>query len=90
MNTILILYHIALPESSHQGLVEYLKTAPQWARPATNTWIIKTITPVNNIRDGVKERIGANDKALVIDITGKNWGTFNVSKEVTEWMKQNV
>lgn len=90
MKFYLIIYQISLPEASYANLIAYLKTAPQWARPCANTWIIKTTTDVASIRDGVRDRITKNDKVLVTEISSGNWGTFNVSKEVTDWMKNNL
>jgi hypothetical protein len=90
MKSYLIIYQINLPESSYTNLIAYLKTAPQWARPCTNTWIIKSTTDVATLRDGVRDRITKNDKVLVTEITSGNWGTFNVLKEVTDWMKDNL
>ena len=90
MKTYLIIYQIGLPEVSYANLIAYLKTASQWARPYANTWIIKTTTDVATIRDGVRDRITKNDKVLVTEISSRNWGTFGVSKEVTDWMKNNL
>src|SRR3989338_2847285 len=90
MKSYLIIYQISLPETSYTNLIAYLKTAPQWARPCPNTWIIKTTSDVATIRDGVRDRITKIDKVLVIDVSSANWGTFNVTKEVTDWMKNNL
>lgn len=90
MKSYLIIYQISLPEASYTNLITYLKTASQWARPSANTWIIKTTSDVATIRDGVRDRIVKTDKVLVIDVSGANWGTFNVTKEVTDWMKNNL
>jgi hypothetical protein len=90
MKSYLIIYQISLPEASYTNLITYLKTAPQWARPSANTWIIKTTSDVATIRDGVRDRVTKTDKVLVIDVSSANWGTFNVTKEVTDWMKNNL
>ena len=90
MKSYLIIYQISLPEASYTNLIAYLKTAPQWARPCVNTWIIKTTTDVAIIRDGVRDRMTKNDKVLVTEISSGNRGTFNVSTEVTDWMKNNL
>jgi len=90
MKSILIIYQIGFPEASYTNLIAYLKTAPQWARPCVNTWIIKTTTDVATIRDGVRDRVNKTDKVFVTEITSGNWGTFNVTKEVTDWMKNNL
>lgn len=90
MKTYLIICQASLPESSYYGLASYLKTAPQWAKPFANTWIVKTTADISVVRDGVRERTFKIDKILVTEIAGSNWATFNVSQEVTNWMKNNL
>lgn len=90
MKSYLIAYQLSFPETSYTNLIAYLKTAPQWARPCAFTWLIKTTSDVAEIRDGVRTRINPNDRVLVIEVASNNWGTFNVPKEVTDWMKNNL
>jgi len=90
MKSYLIAYQLNLPESSYASLLAYLKTAYQWARPCASVWFIKSSLEAGSIRDGIKTRIGPSDKVIVIEVTNVNWGTSNVSKEVTDWMKNNL
>lgn len=90
MKSYLVIYQLSLPETSYANLIAYLKTSPQWARPCANTWIIKTTTDVATIRDGLRDRTTKSDKVLVTEVASGNWGTYNVSKEVTDWLKNNL
>jgi len=90
MKTYLITYQQSLQEVAYTALVEYIKTAPQWARPCHAIWLIKTDVDVAKIRDGIKDRIAPGDRVLVIEIPNSNWATFNVPTEVTDWMKGNI
>ena len=90
MKSYLIVYQLSLPESTYANLITYLKTAPKWARPCNSTWFIKTTLEAAKVRDGIKERMNQNDKVLVTEVKITHWGTFNISKEVTEWMKTNL
>ncbi|MBP8591051.1 hypothetical protein KBI33_01105 [Candidatus Shapirobacteria bacterium] len=92
MNTFLITYDLGLPETyeDYKLLSQYLKSYPYWAKPLQSVWLVKTTKTVSEVRDEIKSKIDANDKVLVIDVTRTGWATFNVSKEVTDWMKNNL
>lgn len=42
------------------------------------------------VRDEIKKETDSNDRTLVIEVTGADWATTNVDKEVTDWMKKNL
>lgn len=92
MKSYLITYDLEVPEgySEYSGLWEYLKTFALWARPAQSVWFIKSDLGAGQIRDEIKARLKSNDKVLVIEVTNNNWGTSNVLKVVTDWMKANL
>lgn len=92
MNIFLISYDLGLPETydDYKILIQYIKSYLTWAKPLQSVWLIKTNKAVSQVRDEIRDRIDANDKVLVIDITKTGWATFNVSKEVTDWMKNNL
>ena len=88
--TYLITYQLRSPEESYTSLIKYLKTARQWAKPCANVWIIKADTDVTSIRDGIRGKIKQNDKAFVTEVQIGSWATFNVQKEVTNWLQNNL
>ena len=92
MKTYLISYDLGLPETynDYKVLIDYIKTYSFWAKPLQSVWFIKTDKTVSQVRDELKLRVDSSDKILVMDITDSNWGTYNVSKNVTEWMKNNL
>ncbi|MEK7636972.1 MAG: hypothetical protein AAB402_01090 [Patescibacteria group bacterium] len=90
MKSFLISYQLSYTENSYPNLIAYLKTASQWARPCANTWIIKTPIDIAQIRDGIRDRIKSVDKVMVIEVPNSNWATFNISKDVTDWMRRNL
>lgn len=92
MNTFLISYDLGLPEiySDYKILKKYIKSYIYWAKPLQSVWFIRTTKSVVEVRDEIKLRIDNNDKVLVIDVTGKSWASNNLSKEVTNWMKNNI
>ncbi len=90
MKTYLIIYQLSVAESAYANLIAYIKTATYWAKPFNSAWLIKTDVDVAKIRDGLRERIGPNDKIIVIEVPNKNWGSYNISAEVTKWMHNNI
>ena len=92
MNTYLISYDLGLPETydDYKILMQYIKSYSRWAKPLQSVWLIKTDKTVSQVRDEIRDRVDSNDKVLVIDVTNANWGTYHVSKEVTDWMKNNL
>ncbi len=92
MKTFLISYDLGLPEtqSDYVVLSNYLKSLYTfWARPVKSVWIIKSDKNAAQIRDEIKLGLDQNDKLIVVELSG-DWGTSNVSKEVTDWMKNNI
>lgn len=71
-------------------IVEKIKSYSTWARVTDNCWIIVADKSSGAIRDELKEVIEGKGKVLVINVTGQSWGTYAVSKEVTDWMKTNL
>lgn len=92
MKTFLISYDLGVPEthSSYIALSNYLKSLySSWARPVKSVWIIKSNKNAEQIRDEIKATLDYNDRLIVVEMS-ENWGTYNVSKEVTDWMKNNI
>lgn len=92
MKTFLISYDLGVPEthSDYITLANYLKSRyASWARPVKSVWLIKSYDNAAQIRDAIKTVLDAKDKLIIAELSG-NWGTYNVSKEVTDWMKNNL
>lgn len=92
MKTFLISYDLGVPEShsDYIALSDFLKSQySTWARPVKSVWLIKSDQNAAQIRDNIKKFLDTNDKLIVVEMSG-NWGTYNISKEVTDWMKNNI
>lgn len=92
MKTFFISYDLGVPEThlSYTLLSNHIKSLfALWARPVKSVWIIKSDKNAGEIRDAIKVNLDSNDKLIVVEMSG-NWGTYNVSKEVTDWMKKNI
>ena len=91
MNTYLISYDLIKPVQNYEKVISHIKSSyAMWAKPQKSVWLIKTTLPLQAVRDNVRNNMDSNDNALVLDITGDNWATYNISSEVTQWMQNNV
>ncbi|MFZ1720170.1 MAG: hypothetical protein WAU28_02350 [Candidatus Moraniibacteriota bacterium] len=92
MKTFLISYDLGAPESrlSYTELSNHIKSRYfTWARPVKSVWLVKSDKNAAEIRDEIKGVFDSNDKLIVVEISG-NWATYNISKEVTDWMRINI
>lgn len=92
-DTFLISYDLGVPETAedYKKIINYIKSFGNWAKPLQSVWLVKSSTKgCADIRDDIKKLIDSNDKVLVIKITGDNWASYNLSKEVVDWMKNNI
>ncbi len=81
-----------MPEThaDYTALSAYLKKLySSWARPVKSVWIIKSSKTAGEIRDEIKTALDTNDKLIVVKLSG-NWATYNITKDVTDWMKKNI
>lgn len=92
MNTFLISYDLGSSETydDYKMLIQYIKSYSTWAKPLQSVWLVKTTKTASQVRDEIKTKIDSNDKVLVVDITKTGWASFNISKDVAEWMKNNI
>ena len=91
MKTFLITLHLVQSSESYVNLNAYLKSSSHWAIVIPNVWIIRTDKKASEIRDGITQRVNVNqgDKVLVMRLEDgmPEWGTNNIGKVVTDWMK---
>jgi len=92
MKTLLISYDLRVPETSedYKKLIKYIKSFGTWAKPLYSVWLVKTDKTCATVRDEIEKETDSNDRTLVIEVTGADWATTNVDKEVTDWMKKNL
>lgn len=91
MKTYLISYDLVDKSFyDYERLIKYIKEYSYWAKPLESTWLIKTDKIVSTVRDELKRNVSGNDKIFVIEVTGANWASFNLSSNVTDWLKNNL
>lgn len=92
MSALLISYDLGVPESSedYKRVIDHIKSHSTWAKPLYSVWIVKTDKTCATMRNELKALVDSNDKVLVVDVTGDGWGSYNLSKEVTDWMEKHM
>lgn len=92
MRTYLISYDLGIPEDSsdYATIIAYIKSLGNWVKPLKSQWFVVSGKSCSEIRDGLQKLTDANDKILVIDVTGDGWATARINSETTSWMKENI
>ncbi len=89
MNTFLISFSLN-NEELQQNILKEIQSFDMWARVLPYTWILKSPETAGEIRTKLSSSINGDGKILVMRITNTSWATYDILKEVTDWMKQNV
>lgn len=90
MKTFLITYTLGRFEELYPKISAKIKSYPKWARISQSTWLIQTDESVSEVRSDLKATINEDGTILVIDVSSSAWATFAISKNVTNWMKENI
>ncbi|WP_284740762.1 hypothetical protein [Amycolatopsis sp. RTGN1] len=90
MNTLLVGYDLNRPGQNYADLITFLKSQKSWCHPLDSTWLVTTSQNTAQFRDEVKRFIDSNDEALVVNVGGDAWASFNLSTTVNDWLKAHV
>lgn len=92
MNTLLISYDLGWPEFSteYKKVSDYIKTLWTWARPLESFFFVVSSKTSGEIINELIKITDNNDKFLVMNVSWDYWVTYWISKEVTNWMSQNI
>lgn len=90
MNSYLISFQ--LNKTANYNIVsERIRNYPKWARVMDNVWIIQSDLKLTDVRESISSLLGENGGSVLVVLLNNNvWGTYAVSKEVTDWMKENI
>jgi len=78
-------------QKDYNKVSDCIRECSKWARVMDNVWIIKSDRKLTDIRDNISSLIkNSGGSVLVVRISNDAWGTYSVSTEVTDWMKNNI
>ena len=91
MNSYLVVYSLTFQKIHILPYLEYLSERNLLGSANLVGWIIKTPIGSEGVGDGIKERMITQPiKVLVISVPNNDWASFNITKEVTDWMNNTL
>jgi len=88
MPTYLIGYDLDKPAQDYEDLIAKLKSYGSWWHCLDSTWLIKTDKTHVVVRDELKALMGANDKLLVINVTGRERAWTGFAQRCADWLRR--
>lgn len=73
-----------------EKLKEEIRKTGKWANIMPSTWIVVTHETIPEVRTRFNMATEGKCPLFLVDVTGQVWGTYDVTEEVTNWMKTNV
>jgi hypothetical protein len=83
-------YDLNKSGQDYTKLIEYLKSHQSWAKPLKSSFFVKTTLTTSSLMDGIRQRIDTNDVVVVVEVTDQTWTSYNVPKDVSDWMKTEL
>ena len=88
MSSFIVSYDL-ISNRDYSKLYEAIRNYGSYAHVLESVWIIKSSSSSTNIRDNLKSYIDSDDKLFVAKLTGESaWK--NLSKDVSDWIKNNT
>lgn len=69
-NSKIITYDLCKSGTNYNGLYDYLKSFPEWARITESTWFVSSPKSCETIRDEIMRIVDSNDRIFVAELTG--------------------
>jgi hypothetical protein len=89
MRTYLIGYDLNKQGQDYKTLIDEIKKLGTWWHCLDSTWIIKSDSTAEAIRDYLKQYIDSNDELLVVCLSGEAaWTGFD--EACSKWLKENL
>ena len=91
MSVKVISYDLGEPETSqsYAQLIEAIKGLGGWAKPLESFWLVSCEKSCADIRDFLKPYLDSNDRLFVATIPLNAWATYNLPRDVTDWMNSH-
>jgi hypothetical protein len=81
-------YDLKKPDRDYEGLYDAIKGCGAWWHYLGSTWLVDTNLDANGIWERVKGHVDANDRMLIVGITGNKSGWL--PQPAWEWINSRV
>jgi hypothetical protein len=88
-NNLFISYDLYQPGQDYDSVIEAIKSLGNWAKVQKSLWYVKSNLSASQASEKVWKAMDQNDKLIVIDATNNNASWYNLSEEVSEFIKNN-
>jgi hypothetical protein len=86
MGVIQVSYDLKTPGKDYNGLHKHLKESYSgWCHPLDSYWFVATDKSAGTVRTECKQHTDSDDKIVCFDVSRSDWGTWGISKEITDW-----
>jgi len=90
MSTFLIGYDLDKPGQHYARLEAEIKSLGGWWHNLDSTWLVVSGLSYTQVRDRLRDALDANDKLLVIDVSGDSAAWSGFSEAAGQWIKSNL
>jgi len=90
MGVFLVGYDLNKQPESYAELTAKLKSFGTWWHGLDSTWFIRAERTAAQLRDELMTLVDRDDELVVMDVTGDSWGSYGLSKELSDWLVKNV
>jgi hypothetical protein len=88
VSTYLVGFDLDSPGQDYRGISKRLQELSAWWHNLDSTWLVKTEMTSVQLRDDLSKLLDANDKLLIIDVTGRPAAWSGFSDRASAWIKQ--
>ncbi|MGN7157879.1 hypothetical protein ACTHRK_17495 [Dietzia cercidiphylli] len=88
MATKLIAYDLNSPGQKYDDLIDAIKGLGAWWHHLDSTWLVRTSSSAEEVRDKLKKYIDNGDELLVVDVTGDSRAWCGFKESGSKWLKE--
>ena len=88
-NNLLVSYDLHQPGQNYDAVIAEIKKLGGWAKVQYSLWYVKSQLSASDASKQVWAVMDQNDTLIVIDATNNNASWYNLSNEVSEFIKDN-
>lgn len=89
MNNLFVSYDLHTPGQGYEAVIGEIKKHGSWAKIHYSLFYLKSNETAEQVAKAVRAKMDANDKLLVIDAKNNDAYWYNLTDEVSKFLKDN-